>query len=662
MAQSETRRTFLKIVSTVAAGAAAGVGKTIGQKRQNPNILWLSTEDIGPQHGCYGDRVAVTPTIDRLASKGTRYANAFTCAGVCAPSRYTIITGRYQTGDGTMHMRSGIQDRQGQWHRDIKLPKGVRFFPEYLREAGYFCTNSFKEDCQVPTLESVWDQSGPTAHWRNRTDKSQPFFHVVNFLTTHESQVQKITPEDERKPFSSNRRGFAEQMKAHDFPVFNHAQLPDERRVDPDRVPLPPYYPDTPLVRRAIAQNYDNISAMDMQCEAVLNQLEQDGLAEETIVMYWSDHGGPLARGKRWLYDSGLHVPLIVRIPNAYRTSDQCKPGTVDHQMISLMDLGPTLLNLAGLAIPENIQGRAFLGGGLTSERKYIHAARDRMDERMDTVRAVRDNRYKYIRNFIPHRPAYSFLDYAERGAIQQEIRRVETEGGLPNAMIRLMQPKAAEELYDLAVDPYELSNLATQPAHQEVLESMRAENREWMMRTGDLGLMPETDMIAECASDGDASRILAGDAGKDRLSRIIAAAEAVGKGDRKAILGALNAEDYVQRYWGCVGLGLLPRKSDHLQLMTRLNDNSFSVRIAAAQALLNLGDLNASLPTLRQGLDHADHWIRLMAVTVFDEQPKLSNGLIKALRPLREDDSKYVARVVNRTLNRIEGTAVSVR
>lgn len=313
------RRTFVRTSGAAAAGLAlhSVIGDVLAAPKR-PNILCLSTEDIGPVHGCYGDPIAVTPAIDKLASEGVRYTRAFTCSGVCAPSRYSIATGRYPTSDGTQHMRSGIGAGQGV-ECYSRLPEDVRLFPSYLRDAGYYCTNSFKEDYQVAAPPGTWDESGLTAHWRNRAH-GQPFFHIANFMTTHESQAQNVGPSLSSRGLGSRIGPFFE---THEIDVVGGTELPEDRRVDPDTVPVPPYYPDTPAIREDIARNYDNVSAMDMQVASVLRQLEADGLAEDTIVLYWSDHGGPLARGKRWIYDSGIHVPLIARIPEKFRTPGQ---------------------------------------------------------------------------------------------------------------------------------------------------------------------------------------------------------------------------------------------------------------------------------------------------------------------------------------------------
>jgi uncharacterized sulfatase len=445
----------------------------VAPAQTRPNILWLSTEDISPDLGCYGDGYAITPNLDRLASQGARYTNAYSNAPVCAPSRSAIITGMYTTTIGSMHMRSKAVP-----------PAGVKAFTEYLRAAGYYCTNNSKTDYNFEAPPSnrppdtVWDESSPRAHWRNRADKSQPFFAVFNFTVTHESQA-RATPEQYAK---------------------NTERLTPAQRHDPAKAVLPPYYPDTPVVRKNWAMYYDNITAMDYLVADVLKQLEEDGLAENTIVFFWGDHGRGLPRGKRWPYDSGTRVPLLVRWPG------QIKPGSVVDDVVMLFDLGPTALSIAGVPVPAHMQAQAFLGAQKKASRPYAFAHRDRMDEVYDMVRAVRDKQFRYIRNFNPGRPYVQYLAYLEEMPIMQELRRLNKDHfnalspaygkALTPAQLLWMAPeKPPEELYDLTNDPYEINNLAKSPQHQDVLKRMRGVLDKWQKDTKDLGLVPELEL-----------------------------------------------------------------------------------------------------------------------------------------------------------------------
>jgi len=461
------RRRFLQITSgTAAAMMLPEMSVIAGEKSSTPrpNILWVSCEDISPDLGCYGDKYSVSPNIDKLAARGVRYDNAFSHAGVCAPARSGIITGMYPTTIGTGYMRcKGVP------------PAQVKCFPEYLRAAGYYCTNNSKTDYQFNPPFSAWDESSRKAHWRNRAD-GQPFFAVFNFTTSHESQIR------------NRSKGMLDKIESL-----------GPQKHDPAKAKLPPYYPDTPVVRKDWAQYYDVITLMDKQVGDVLKQLEADGLADNTIVWFWGDHGRGLPRGKRWIYDSGIRIPLIIHVPEKLRklagpkNPDALKPGTVNDDLVAFIDFAPTTLSLAGVKIPEHIQGRAFLGGQKAKLRDYIFAARDRMDEAYDTIRAVRDKRYKYIRNYMAHITRGQDIDYMNQMPTMQEMRRLNAAGQLKGPQKQYLEPtKPVEELYDTLKDPHEVNNLAADPKHKSILERMRKAHKKWMKETGDIGLIPE--------------------------------------------------------------------------------------------------------------------------------------------------------------------------
>lgn len=448
-------------------GAGAGAGG--GAARGRPNILWISIEDASPDFGCYGDKYAISPVVDNLAGEGIRYDRAFAHAGVCAPARSGIITGMYPSSIGTHHMRcQGVP------------PAEVRCFPEYLRAAGYFCTNNVKTDYQFPSPASAWDENSGRAHWRSAARGSgRPFFAVFNFTQTHESQIRDPGP------------ATTELV----------ATLGSSRRHNPALAPLPPYFPDTPAARRDVANYYNNLTAVEIKIKELLDQLRADGLEEETIVWFWGDHGRGLPRHKRWLYDSGIRVPLIVRIPEKWREwasggGELPAAGGATDELVSFIDFAPTVLSLAGAPIPGHMQGRAFLGPerSRTPARQYVHGARDRMDERYDLIRAVRDGRYKYIRNFMPDMPYAQHVSYGELMPTMADWRRLAAEGGLNPAQALFMSPtKPLEELYDTWNDPHEVRNLARDPEHQDALRRLRGELRRWMLEIRDAGLIHET-------------------------------------------------------------------------------------------------------------------------------------------------------------------------
>lgn len=430
-----------------------------------PNILWISLEDISPDLGCYGDKYAVTPHIDKLAAEGVRFTRAFTHAGVCAPSRSGIITGMYPTTIGTQYMRcKGVP------------PAHVKCFTEYLRAAGYYCTNDSKTDYNFDPPLTAWDESRPGAHWRNRPRKDQPFFAVINLTTTHESQVRLPAAQQEA------RRKTLSAAELH----------------DPAQAPLPPYYPDTPIVRRDMANYYDNLTFTDKQVGKILAQLQDDGLAERTVVFFWGDHGRGLPRHKRWTYDSGIRVPLIVRWPKVIQ------PGSVREDLVCFLDLAPTVLSLAGVERPGHLQGQVFLGKERAKDREYIFAARDRMDETLDTIRAVRDKRFKYIRNYRPELPYAQNIAYMDLMPTMQEWRRLAEEDQLTGPQKIFFEPKKPpEELYDTDADPHEIHNLAADPKYASELERLRAAHKKWQAETHDPGITPEEEVMERVRPGG---------------------------------------------------------------------------------------------------------------------------------------------------------------
>lgn len=477
------------MVGSVLVGNLKWKVRTAMQLPKRPNFLWITCEDMILTLDCFGDPYAVTPNLDNLAEEGVRFTNVFTHSPVCAPSRSGVITGMYPTSIGTHNMRC-----------QAVPPPFVRCFTEYLRAAGYYCTNNaktdynFVHDPKISTASAeaapltAWDESSSKAHWRNRPDTNQPFFAVFNITVTHESQIRSRDPNLLKRI---------------------NALLP-EMRHDPTKAPVPPYLPDTPAVRRDIARHYDTVTLMDMRVGEILRDLEEDGLTENTIVWFWSDHGVGLPRAKRWVYDSGIHVPLIIRIPEKFRKwaypddTDRIKPGSIIDDLIAFVDFAPTMLSLAGIPIPKHMQGQAFLGPQKSPPRKFVYAARDRMDETYDIIRAVRDKRFKYIRNFAHHLPYAQEVEYAEETPTMQEWRRLNAEGKLNKVQRFFFLPtKPIEELYDTQTDPHETRNLADDPQHRSVLETMRAELFRWMRETGDLGLIPEPELAEMMRPNG---------------------------------------------------------------------------------------------------------------------------------------------------------------
>lgn len=466
--------TFATTLLALAGAASVSTDRQRPRPPVRPNIVWISNEDMSPRLGAYGDALARTPVLDRFARESSRYSNAFTTAPVCAPSRAAIITGMYQTAIGAHHMRT-TEDRVPELPGPYLAvpPFYVKAFPEYLRAAGYYTTNRAKTDYQFGVPFTIWDDLGPTAHWRHRPDVNQPFFSVFNIQVTHESQIFPTSPARKGKPLVT----------------------------DPARIEVPPYYPDTPAVRAELARMYDNIADMDSQVGEILKQLEDDGLAESTIVFYWSDHGDGVPRSKRSLYDSGLRVPLMIRWPSSLGGPKAPAPavaaGSASDQLVSFVDLAPTVLGLAGVEIPTHLQGRVLVGPKAAPAPELVFAARDRMDIEYDMMRSARDARFLYIRSFAPELPYAGHIIYRNQSAIMQDWLRLQAEGKLTgSASLWMRTNRPAEELYDTKADPHQIRSLADEPAHRATLERMRKAVTDWMARIGDQGLINEAEMI----------------------------------------------------------------------------------------------------------------------------------------------------------------------
>jgi uncharacterized sulfatase len=436
-----TRREFLKAAGLCASSVVfSGCGDLTAPPTarplpepapEKPNILWITCEDISPYLGCYGDPFAITPNLDRLAGQSIVYDNAYVTAPVCAPVRSCLITGVYATSLGTQHLRS-----------EIKLPSFIQPFPKLMRAAGYYCTNNYKEDYNF-TDNTIWDESSQTAHWRNRAI-GQPFFSVFNLMSTHQGKING--PDEE---FNAKWR----------------SKLAPEELHDADALVLPPYYPDTPMVRKIWARYYDLITYMDEEVRELLDALEADALTDNTIVFFFSDHGMGLPRFKRTLYDSGLRIPLMVRVPGRWQHLVSPAPGGRTDRLVSTIDIPPTVLQLAGVTVPDHMQGRAFLGPQPAPPREYIFGAASRVDEVYEVSRCVRDRRYKYIRNFMPHLSYIQPSEYPDRAEIMQELRGIAERGELIGPQKPLWEPsKPVEELYDTQADPHEIENRCPGP------------------------------------------------------------------------------------------------------------------------------------------------------------------------------------------------------
>ena len=526
-----------------------------------PNILWLTSEDHGPEMGCYGDPNARTPNIDALAAKGMLFKRAWSVAPVCAPARSVIISGLYTSSSGGQHMRSMVP-----------LPDSVRLYPQYLRDAGYYCTNNSKEDFNVQKPKQLWNASSSTAHWRNRPE-GQPFFAIFNSTKSHESQIRT---------------------------------RPHKQVADPAKMRVPAYHPDTPEVRQDWAQYYDKVSEADEDAGKHLKEIEAAGLAADTIVFYYGDHGSGMPRSKRWPCNSGLHVPMVVFFPEKWKhlAPKEYQPGGKSDRMVCFVDLAPTLLSIVGIEPPAWMQGRAFAGSFQTSPQLFLFGERGRMDERMDLVRSVTDGRYVYLRNYFPHvsqgqRVAYQFETPTTR------VWRSQFDEGKTNdaQSIFWRVPKPPEELYDLQQDRDEVRNLASHSEHQETLERLRSAQRKHLVSIRDVCFLPESELHSRTV--GSTPYELARNDAKYPMDRIVAAAELASNLDPAALpelKKLLNDSDSAVRWWASLGhlmRGQAAVAANQEALQNALQDEASPVRIVVAQALGMFGDDAATAKAL---------------------------------------------------------------
>ena len=538
------------------------------------NILWLTSEDHGPEMGCYGDKFATTPNVDRLAARGMIYTRVWSCAPVCAPARTTLISGLYAQSTGSEHMRSLVP-----------FPAGKKMFPQLLREAGYYCSNNAKEDYNLAKPGRVWDDSSKKAHWTNRAP-GQPFFAVFNSEKSHESKMRA-------RPHT---------------PIH-----------DPAKVRVPAYHPDTPEVRRDWAQYYDVVSEADADAGKILAQLEASGLADDTIVFYFGDHGSGMPRSKRWPYNSGLCVPLVVFIPEKFkdlRPSDY-KAGGSTGRLASFVDFAPTVLSLAGVKPPDWMQGRAFLGKFIEPAPQFLHGFRGRMDERYDLVRSVSDGRFVYVRNYMPHLIYGQHLDYMWQTPTTRVWEQLYRESKLTPAQQIFWKTKPAEELYDLQSDPDEVQNLADSSAHLEIKARLRAAQQEHARQIRDVGFIPEGERFIR--SRGSSPYDFARDDTKYPFARVFETAELASmlqSDAQPALKTALRDRDSAVRYWAVLGIlmrGQPGVDASRAELKSALGDSSSDVRITAAQALGQFGtasDARRILPLLADHSDWREHGV----------------------------------------------------
>jgi len=542
-----------------------------------PNILWITSEDNSRLLGCYGDDFATTPHLDQLASEGFLYTNAYANTPVCAPARNTILTGVHACSNGNEQMRSAYLRSET-----------VRLYTEFLQNQGYYCTNNSKTDYNTSPidLKTMWDECSNKAHYLNR-GKKQPFFAIFNLTVSHESSIHKSIPNE-------------------------------ELRHNPEEVSLPPYHPDTPEMRHDWAQYYDKVEDMDSQAGNLLKELEEAGLDENTIVFYYSDHGGVLGRSKRYLFETGTHVPMIIRIPEKYKHLYPAQtPGSKVDRLVSFVDLAPTLLSLIGMEAPDYMQGNAFLGEYQTEEPEYIYMFRDRMDERYDLTRSIVDGKYRYTRYYNSNRVWMQQLDYLWRAPSMASWEEEFLAGRCNEVQARFFLTKPVEELFDTENDPWEVNNLAKVPVHADRLRKMRLASMEMAVEMRDAGFIPETERNIRAGNTPiyDYMRNEALPYNEILGAAVIASLKKPENLDR--LKKMLENDDSAIRYWGIQGMLMLGEDARPAleEIGKAAFDESWNVSVLGAEILYRMGMKERAIKAYARLLDCDQDMIRTLAV-----------------------------------------------
>ncbi len=575
-----------------------------------PNILWIVSEDNASHWlGCYGNTEAKTPRLDALAAGGTLFNHAYSNAPVCAVARSTILNGAYAVTQGTQHMRSRHP-----------IPATFKPYVTYLREQGYYCTNNAKTDYNfLGNDEAIWDVCSEDATYQDRP-KGKPFFAVFNLGISHESTL------------------FSDKIAAN----RKNGTIPNTPRLDPATVTVPPYLPDLPEIRSDIAIYHDNMTALDTAVGKLLDKLKSAGLADDTIIFYYSDHGGILPRGKRYLLDTGVRVPMLLHVPEKWRSLSPFKSGQRVDENVAFVDLAPTLLSLVGLDKPSQMQGRAFLGSKRQepAETNDVFLFADRFDEIYGLRRGLTDGRWKYIRNFHPNLPGAPYSSYQFGQAGWLAWQKAWQDGKLDARFNQIWEtPQPSERLFDTQGDPWEIHNLAADPAHAERLAAMRGRLKTKMIETADTGLIPEP-MWAELALKKPIASYLA--ERKGDLPALVELAFAASEGNAKNLphfQSLLTDKDPVTRYWATEGCLILGKSASPAAdaLVGVLADSHSAIRVAAANELFTLGNPSGKAALLSE----------LESVKEVNAERNLVNTLMR-LNVLNDIPDTWVKRTLN--------------
>lgn len=535
-----------------------------------PNVVWICVEDASPHISCYGEKAIQTPHIDKLAGEGVLFEKAFVTSPVCSSSRSAMITGMFQTSSGFLHHRSQKFSGKGGGNKDYfesyKTPAGIKTLPQIFKEHGYYVSNAKKTDYNFESGK-IYDS---TKDWSGRK-KGQPFF----------AQFQLKGGKDRKS----------------------------DKGVDRSKMKLPPYYPNTEIMRDDWAHYLGSWIKVDEEVKGIISRLKKEGELENTYIFFWTDHGVSHIRGKQFLYDEGIQVPLIVRFPN------KAQAGTIRKDMVSHIDIPVSSLVAAGIEVPAYMQGQSVFATDY-KEQEYIYTARDRCDETVDIIRSVRTQKYKYIRNFLPHCSHMQRSQYKEGKKMVQEALALFKAGKLNDLQSKVFLPtRPIEELYDLESDPYETNNLAVKSEHNDTLVYLRNKLKTWMVETGDLGLIPEPILEDLGKQNGSKYAVLKNSENKTLVADLLAIIEAGEKGDQEKISGGLKSPRPEIRYWAVKAVGNQKIKPLKQEVEKLLNDPNPSVRVSAAESIAHFGEFGKACEVLNKELFNSNLLVGLYAI-----------------------------------------------
>lgn len=609
------RRAFLRNTA-LGIGAAATANSIAQAAETKPNILWIVSEDASTHIGCYGETAVQTPNLDQLAAEGVRFENAFVTCPVCSPARSALVTGMYQTTLGSHNHRSQNKSPKAggneAYYASYQLPGATPMIGDYFREAGYYVCNG--KDAQA-------EQPGKTDY---------------NFINT-------------KPPYDgADWRGAPENK-----PFFAQIQLGGGKwrgaAIENDNFELPPYYPDDAVMRKDWAEYLASWERADQEVGEIVQRLKEAGVYDSTLIAFITDHGISHARGKQFLYEEGIRIPMILRLPGGRRA------GTVRNDLAIHIDLAAISLAAAGLPIPDHLQG-ADLFSEAHEARSFIATARDRCDETIDIIRGIRTPRYKYIRNFLADRPHMQRSQYKDGKDIVQHLRDLHEMEALTPLQDQIFRPhRPPEELYDLAADPHETTNIAGSPGHESVLREQRERLYQWMRDTRDPGLIPEPILEDLGREHGSKYAAMRQPEMADRIPRFIAAIEAGERNDRAALRAALGDEDPVVRYWAATGLGNLRALESRAALQERAGDQVPTVRLAAHLALCKIGDTGTHLPELAALIDDPNLLVGLYAMNAIEQTGTLDSTVKNAAERALKNPYHFTQRYGKRLLAKCE-------